>query len=88
MGVLSEYLPQRDITEDYTEPEQKEVFQIELGVWQELEARQDNFWISLPPKRRREILSEAQLERVSSQRPTRGSDQEKELKEDSLISSL
>jgi len=53
---------------------------IEGQVWESMESRQEEAWLQLAPKRRREILDEARIERVSSQAVSSNQEDKREMR--------
>lgn len=81
LGVLSEYLPQGQIDEDFLEKEGNERMSIEVEVFENMEQRSEACWLQLPPKRRREILDEGNLKKITSQAVQASKEDERELRQ-------
>ena len=81
LGVLSEYLPQEQPDEDYLEKDGNERLELSVEVFEGMEKRSEASWMQLPPKRRREILEEGNLEKITSQAVQASKEDERELRQ-------
>ena len=84
LGVLTEYQQQQDIEEEYTAEQKKDCLVLEnvdKRVYEDMEKQGEMAWLQLPPKRRREILDEAQTEAVTSQAVSSNLEDQREMRQ-------
>ena len=80
LGFLQEYLLQTQPGEEEKWQPEDNKLELKLSDMTELEDRQDSAWISLPPKRRRELLNEARMGLTTPQAGRKTATQQEELR--------
>ena len=65
LGVLSEYLQQESILEEQSYKPAEDEVHIDLPTWEGIKNEGEDAWLALPPKRRRQILDEGLIEKLT-----------------------